>query len=356
MNHQPLIYGFDTVEIAYYLKSSRWDSLDFERLVAHRDSLKLSGLRHSSEIQLGSETFGLAPHGTSSGYPILLTNESFTVQCGENNNPSFFVTYSSLALWHDGLEDLHRRFLLWAESVGLEQTNAETISRMDYAVDFHLLEIDFQADDFISQAQVDVQHRKNRKVQTFRVGQDAVVLRVYNKSDEVKEQSSKFWFYPLWGYEDDVWRIEFQIRKEVLREFGIYTVADLMQQYGTLLSKIADEHTRLAVPSSDSNRSRWGTHPLWRSLQDHYATLPQGFEGNEFNRDAHLDARLERCCISLMGYLKRMSAIKALQNDSEPLSLGNTLMDITKDLYRLHDPLTWSIDVEHRMKQMRLGL
>lgn len=187
MNLSPLIFGFDTGEIAYYLTSSREGSLDFDRLVAHRDSLKSSGLRHLSEVTLGSETFGLASHGTSSGYPILLTNEAFTIQCGETNVPSFFVTFSSISLWHEGIKNLHLRFLHWVDSVGLKSSRSEGISRVDYAVDFHLPKIDFTADDFITQAIKDVQYRKNGQVQTFKFGQDTVVLRVYNKSDEVKE-------------------------------------------------------------------------------------------------------------------------------------------------------------------------
>jgi len=355
MNFLPLIYGFDTVEIAYYLISARDGSLDFDRLVAHRDSLKSSGLRHLSEVTLGTESFGLASHGTSSGYPVLLANESFTVQCGENNVPSFFVTYSSLALWHEGLEKLHLRFLAWADSVGLVPSKSETISRVDYAVDFHLPVMDFGADDFVSQAIKDVQHRKNGQVQTFRFGQDSIMLRVYNKSDEVKEQSGKYWLHSLWGYEEDVWRIEYQIRKDTLREFGISSLANLLSQYGVILSHLAHEHTRLTIPSEDSNRARWQTHPLWKSLQDHYSTLPIGFNDNEFNRNAHLDARLERCYVSMLGYAKRISAIKALQESSEPLALGKTLSVICGGLRRLYDPLTWRTDVEHRMVQMRLG-
>ena len=355
MNFLPLIYGFDTVEIAYYLISARDGSLDFDRLVAHRDSLKSSGLRHLSEVTLGTESFGLASHGTSSGYPVLLANETFTVQCGENNIPSFFVTYSSLALWHEGLENLHLRFLAWADSVGLIPSKPETISRVDYAVDFHLPVMDFGADDFVSQAIKDVQHRKNGQVQTFRIGQDSIVLRVYNKSDEVKEQSGKYWLHSLWGYEEDVWRIEYQIRKDTLREFGISSLANLLSQYGVILSRLAHEHTRLTIPSEDSNRARWQTHPLWKLLQDHYSTLPIGFNDNEFNRNAHLDARLERCYVSMLGYAKRISAIKALQESSEPLALGKTLSVICGGLRHLYDPLTWRTDVEHRMVQMRLG-
>lgn len=152
-----------------------------------------------------------------------------------------------------------------------------------------------------------------------------------------------------------MWRIEFQVRKDLIRDFGITSLESLLTQYGVLFSYLAHDHTRLALPSLDSNRARWSTHPLWKSLQDHYATLPIGFTDNEFNRNAHLDARLERCLISMLGYAKRISAIKALQRSSNPLTLDETLATISLGIRKLYDPLTWKSDVEYRMSQMRLG-
>ena len=351
----PLIYGFDTVEIAYFLRVTDEKKLDFDYLMARRDSLKALKLRHILEISLGSESFALASHGTQSGYPILLTNEAFSIQCGPTNDPSFFVTFSSIALWHEGIENLHLRFLTWAKSIGLEAYKPESVSRVDYAVDFHLPIINFGSDNFVSKAVMDVRFRKNGQVQTFKFGQDSVVLRVYNKSDEIKEQSGKFWLHPLWGMESDVWRVEFQLRKEVLREFGIIQLAVLLSSYGRVLLSLSTEHTRLAISSSDSNRSRWQLHPLWESLQDHYETLPVEHSENFLDRYGLLSERFNRSLIAMMGYAKRLAAIRSLQNSNEAISFEQTLMLISRGLRLVHDPLTWNTDVERRMTEMRLG-
>jgi hypothetical protein len=44
---------------------------------------------------------------------------------------------------------------------------------------------------------------------------------------EIKQKSDKVWFYTLWGQDNDVWRIEWQVRKSVLKEMDIITFDDL---------------------------------------------------------------------------------------------------------------------------------
>lgn len=352
---QFLISGHDTVEVAYYLSAGKDTTLDFDRLMAIRESLKESKSRNPALVKLGSEEFLLASHGTRSGYPLLLENDTFSVQCGEFNQPSFFVTYRSIALWHLGLDGLHQRFLEWSKSVGLLVVQAEKVSRMDYAFDYHLPNLDFDEDNFVSNFMKDNQHRSNRVVQTFRLGQGDLVLRCYNKSDEIKESSSKIWLYELWGRESEVWRIEWQARKEWLRNYGIKTVSDLNLNQGQLLQFLVNEHTKLCIKSSDSNRSRWPLHPLWLDLQEQVKKLPAvGLERN-LNMDSLLDERFMRLTISVYGYLKRVAAIRSLQGNTPPASLDRAEYFLSRQLNRIHDPLTWESDVQRRMNEMRLG-
>lgn len=347
--------GHDTVEVAYYLRAGRDTILDFDRLMAIRESLKGSKSRNPALVKLGTEEFLLASHGTRSGYPLLLENESFSVQCGEFNQPSFFVTFRSIALWHLGLDALHERFLDWAGSVGLAVAQAEKVSRMDYAFDYHLPELDFDEDNFVTDFVKDNQHRKNRTVQTFRLGQGDLVLRFYNKSDEIAESSSKTWLYELWGRDSDVWRIEWQARKEWLRDYGIKTISELQSNQGGLLQSLVNDHTKLCIKSADSNRSRWLLHPLWMDLQEQVEKLPGHDLERELNMDSLLDERFMRISISVYGYLKRAAAIRSLQGNTAPASLEKAFGLLSRQVNRIHDPLTWESDVQRRMNEMRLG-
>lgn len=122
LSFKNLLAGHDTIECAYYLRATGSDSLDFTKLATERDQLRQNKASHKA-IQLGSEEFLLASHGTKSGYSFILENDAFTIQCGEFIKPNFYVTYRSIALWHSGADAMHERFLAWAASV-LDQTEA----------------------------------------------------------------------------------------------------------------------------------------------------------------------------------------------------------------------------------------
>ena len=138
---------------------------------------------------------------------------------------------------------------------------------MDFSFDYALPVMDFELGDFVSRCNKDIQHRENGKVQTYTIGRGDLLLRIYDKVAEVEQQSNKVWFFLLWGQDQDVWRIEWQVRKAILRQFSICTFADLQKIQGDLLRYLCEEHTTLRIPNGDANRSRWPVHPLWLDLQ-----------------------------------------------------------------------------------------
>lgn len=127
----------------------------------------------------------------------------------------------------------------------MAQYRPEKLSRVDLTFDYQIPEIDFNEDSFVSLASKDAQHRKDGRVQTFRFGSGDVVLRIYSKLDEIEEKSAKTWFHDLWGVSDKVWRIEWQVRKEILHRFGIRTFESLAERQGDLLRYLVNDHTTL---------------------------------------------------------------------------------------------------------------
>lgn len=230
MSFQQLLTGHDTIECAYYLMRENGCLLDFESLSVQKEELARAKIRRPKAIKLGCEEFLLASHGTGSGYSFLIENDAFSIQFGEFNKPNFFVTFRSIALWHQGAFNLHQRFLAWAKSIGYTPYKTETLSRVDFTFDYLLTLIDFDEDSFVSVVKKDNQYRKDRKVQTFNFGAGDTLLRFYNKSDEIEETSAKTWFYGIWGVNHDVWRIEWQIRKNKLRTVGIKSFVDLKER------------------------------------------------------------------------------------------------------------------------------
>ncbi len=90
-----LIHGFDTVQCAYFLESTLKRGIDFDLLTKERESIKQTKSKEPKKIRLGEYDFLLHPFGSSSGYPIIITNEDFKIEMGEFNNSNFFVTFRS---------------------------------------------------------------------------------------------------------------------------------------------------------------------------------------------------------------------------------------------------------------------
>ena len=117
---QYLIQGFDTLQCAYYLGSRNRRGINFELLGREKEEIKQTKTKEPKRIRLGKSDFLLHPFGSSSGYPIIISNEDFKIEMGEFNNPNFFVTFRSQGIWRSSVLDLHDRFIEWAESVGYE--------------------------------------------------------------------------------------------------------------------------------------------------------------------------------------------------------------------------------------------
>ncbi len=162
-----LLSGLDTVECAYYLHQVGKSAFDFTTLTERREALRAAKRRDPCVVELGGKEFLVGRGGTASGYPLVLDNAEQTIQCGEFNSPSFFVTYRSQALWHKGARQLHDEFRQWAEALALKQIRSEGLSRVDFTLDVHLPLIDFDEDSFVTLASKDGKHRKDRKVQTL---------------------------------------------------------------------------------------------------------------------------------------------------------------------------------------------
>ena len=351
-----LLSDLDTVECAYFLRPTAQCKLDFSALGLEKERLRQSKKREPTKIELGGKEFLLQPYGSGSGYPFVIENADMTIEFGEFNDPSFFVTFRSIALCHKGASTLHQQFMVWAQSLGLQPYRSESLSRVDFTFDYYLQKIDFDEDSFVSLSAADIQYRKNRQIQTFNLGTGDLVLRVYDKVAEINEQSGKHWFFPLWdGIEENVWRIEWQVRKDKLRQFAIRTFDDLDAGCGDLLRYLCQSHTTLRVPSADTNRSRWPLHPLWSDLQAHIDTLNVQGVLRSFDQKELLQARLMRMAVSVQGYLKAIAATKCVMHGKEMVSNKEALLHLQGLLAHVHDPLTWKTDVQKRIDVIRLG-
>ncbi|MDD3183461.1 MAG: hypothetical protein PHD48_11765 [Alphaproteobacteria bacterium] len=348
-----LASGIDTLEVCYYLRAVVKSDLDFTALVAERDALRRQKGKATKVVALGCEEFLLSNHGTNSGYSLFMENKSFQVAFGEFIQPNFHVRFPASALWHEGWEACHDRFRKWAASVGLRPYKAESVSRVDFAADYLIPQVDFSLENFSSAAKTDRLHRSMGVNQTFDFGSGDVKMRFYNKSDEIREASGKTWFYPIWGGETDhVWRIEWQFRKARLQQMGIRTLDDLRDRQGDLLRRHASDHTSLRVKDAMKPIKDCPLHPLWQDYLHRIEQMPAVGVVRELDEAGVSEERFLRLLIIVLGYLKRVGALHAVKMNLKTISLADVLLLLRVRLHALYDPLDWEDGVAQRMREM----
>jgi hypothetical protein len=349
-----LLQGLDSLYVSYFF-DMKTGGLDWDDLSYRKERLKQSRAAGFSKIVLGSETFALLPNGKKP-YSYIVTAKPFKIYLSENLQPGCHVQFSSEGLWQTGAQGLLNRIEAWASSLGFRSTRPNVVARADWAFDYHVPEVDFTRDHFVSRAIKNATWRERQTDQTFSFGAKDVLIRIYDKVAEIAQQSGKAWFYPLWGQTTDVWRIEFQVRRERLKQAAIGSTEELLALQNDLLRELAGNHTTLRRPASDTNRSRWPMHPLWLALQGDIAALPQTGLVRHIDPQMPLDWRLYQQCKSLVGSLKGIAAVTALKAGSTEAPELNHLLGLLPDLLSPHhEEHTWTHDVEQRIAAHGLG-
>ena len=172
---------------------------------------------------------------------------------------------------------------------------------------------------------------------------------IYDKSREMKK-SGKEWFADLWSAPgrdwsvDDgpVWRVEFKFKRQTLHELkqgdafhGVESAYDLPDRLPVLWAYAAghveggedglpDGWLRCVLPSSDSNRARWPTHPVWKIIQTAYAhslEVPEHF--GKIIRQRREERNIEKALAAILGYSSSLAAWSGgdLANDNNDLSI-----------------------------------
>lgn len=122
-----------------------------------------------------------------------------------------------------------------------------------------------------------------------------------------------------------------------------------------LLAYLGKEHDSLRVKNKDSNTSRWPLHPLWQDLLSQISRFDCFGIDRVDGRAAVLEERLTRMAISLYGYMKRVAAIKCVQERKDKMLLGDTFESIRRRILNIHEPFSWELDVKRRTKEIQLG-
>ncbi|HZG18046.1 MAG TPA: replication initiation factor [Candidatus Bathyarchaeia archaeon] len=273
-----ILKGFDTLEFG--LKIESYESA----LRPYLDKFKkLKEEAHESGIEKSifiNDLF-LTVHRTGKRlYPYRLSCDDYTIFFADKElktNPPVFVHFYSGYIWSYGLDDAYQKFIEWFKYI-TEAVYSNQVSRADLCADTDkavFREIDFKG--IVTRAQKkdmypDSLHLNGRKFSGFTVGKGSPIsARIYNKTLEIK-RSGKEWFKKIWheyGWIEmkEVWRVEFQLRREVLKEFSINTIEDLLEKENGLWAYLTQDWLTIRQPSQD-NVSRWRIKRKWRIIQE----------------------------------------------------------------------------------------
>lgn len=207
-------------------------------------------------------------------FPYVLRDNAFHIQLSRSRSiPFAYVQISSQYLTHKVPLNAEKSLQLVLKRLGTIEESAN-VSRIDLFVDFVTSENmeSWDRHAWVTRASAINNYSVEREFSGWMIGAGGVIsCRLYNKTLEIK-QSKKAYLLELWhkagwnGY-DPVWRLEFQLKREVLTQKGLGKLTEVIENLNGLWSYAATEWLRLTMPNGDDKtRSRWPIHPLWGYL------------------------------------------------------------------------------------------
>jgi hypothetical protein len=162
----------------------------------------------------------------------------------------------------------------------MDEVGETTCSRVDIYADFQgwvPVSEDYQR--FVTRSRRNTSHiavhHDGRRFTGFTFGRDAMVARLYDKSLEIAH-SGKRWMREVWGAGVDVsapvWRLEFQLRREVLAECSLTSPDDVLALRSNLWA-YAMQWLSLREPTPGATRTRWPVASVWSDLKQSQAGL-----------------------------------------------------------------------------------
>ncbi|HEV8194682.1 MAG TPA: hypothetical protein VGP82_24785 [Ktedonobacterales bacterium] len=314
--------GVDSLEFSFDIEigQAMWDRLEEEKAIAPM----LMQTRKAEYVPNWLNAV-VRPVGAKGGYRFLLETPTFSIKLlkGVPNRPPIYVEMRAYGLHtHEGGAigaceaacAFIRDTLLADEdpewTAKVINLDAARCSRLDLFMDWQGgWHPTFEVNDengFIKRVHAEVgRYSVNGKVNGYEIGKSAVRGRVYNKTVPCKKKHVE-WYPTLlqvrnglrYNAEQDLWRVEFQLRREGVKGFRLYakpemtdpddvidaeieaedlphihSVRKALHWAGRIWEYLTKRWLRLTIPTDDPNRGRWPEHPTWTALRDGFAPL-----------------------------------------------------------------------------------
>lgn len=232
-------------------------------------------IRSTAQYVFGDHVFEVRDRGKGR-FPFVLVDNHFHLQVAARRAsalPLLYAQISSEVLTRCGVEAPVRDLDFLSLSLG-ETTDFPRLSRVDLCVDFTTpFRFDaYPQDGWVGRWQTLGSFLKHGRLSGYTFGRGGELsARLYDKTLEItqshKDYLKAIWSEHGWNGTDQVWRLEFQFRRSVLKELGVGYTRDLKANLGGLWRYACENWLRMVeLCGSDQTRSRWPTHPLWTVL------------------------------------------------------------------------------------------
>jgi hypothetical protein len=153
-------------------------------------------------------------------------------------------------------------------------------------------------------------------------GTNTVFGRIYDKTTEMGKKGGLY-VEQTWGADYDpslhVRRVEFQVGRAGLKQYGIDTVQEAIDLSPGLWRSLTENWLSYRIESTDSNRSRWPIAPEWKIVQQ--ASLANNAIGLKRMIEDHALSDLKTLRPGLTGYAATVTAIKGGRSIADAVNL-----------------------------------
>jgi hypothetical protein len=326
--------GIDTLILSF---NGEWKNLEwFSYFAELKKRAQETSIDVPGMIKGDSEwNFHMMPNG-SKGFEWLLISNDFALKIGKwatsKTRPNIMAEIRSEMLWRVGAKESCSFISNMISEIGFEISIIKP-SRVDLCVDV-LFPRPVWNKDLIDYAVTKAFERafymqKAHQLKGIAIGKGDLTARMYDKALEIKQQSHKIWMFDIWGIpkiskNKVMLRIEFQMRREILKEVKANTLIDLFEKQPNIWAYCTKKWLTFK-DNIGAHRDKRKMMPWWTVIQDGYEKA-QG--AHPAIRKHIMKADMERLTCQAFGILISIMACNLeLTNDKSTWIKLDQVMD-----------------------------
>lgn len=318
LSTQILCSGIDSLNLAIDVHWSKTDLFDYLSILKEDAKNNRKDAPGILELDEGRNKwlFNIKAHGKN-GYEWMLSNKEFTLVIGAwkrpQSKPSVLAEIRSETLWHLGAE----RAVEKIKEILLAQGGTRiTIkpSRVDFCVDIIFPENEWNVSlkkYAITRSTYMASHLSHKKLTGFSIGKGKLSARLYDKPLEIRQQSKKFWMYDIWGIKEvpenrKVIRVEFQFRRELLKQLAINDISDLFLHCDNIWAYCTQRWLKFQT-NPEKHHTQRKTLDWWLEVQNGFLGVQ---EPTPLVRSRALNFDIHQNTIQAIGHIRSLIAAK----------------------------------------------